>query len=45
MACERSLFKKLPQNYLEIVEQAIQLKREVQMSSVEQIIFILEEEN
>lgn len=45
VACERSLSKKLPSNYLEIVEQAIQLKREVPKRSVEQIIFILEEEN
>lgn len=45
VACERSLSKKLPENYLEIVEQAIQLKKEVPKRSVEQIIFILEQEN
>ena len=44
-ACERSLSKKLPENYLKIVEQAIQLKKEVPKRSVEQIIFILEQEN
>lgn len=44
-ACERRLSKKLPGNYLEIVEQAIQLKKEVPGRSVEQIIFILEQEN
>ena len=44
-ACERCLSKKLPQNYLKIVEQAIQLKKEVPKRSVEQIIFILEQEN
>lgn len=43
-ACERSLSKKLPDNYLKIVEQAIQLKKEVPKRSVEQIIFILEQE-
>lgn len=45
VACERCLSKKLPQNYLKIVEQAIQLKKEVPKRSVEQIIFILEQEN
>lgn len=35
VACERSLSQKLPPNYLEIVEQAIQLKREVPKRSVE----------
>lgn len=45
VACERSLSKKLPENYLKIVEQAIQLKKEVPGRSVEQIIFILEQEN
>ena len=45
LACERSLSKKLPENYAEIVEQAIQLKKEVPKRSVEQIIFILEQEN
>ncbi len=44
-ASERRLSKKLPENYLEIVEQAIQLKKEVPGRSVEQIIFILEQEN
>lgn len=44
-ACERSLSKKLPENYLKIVEQAIQLKKEVPKRSVEQLIFILEQEN
>jgi transposase InsO family protein len=44
VACERSLSKKLPDNYLEIVGQAIQLKKEVPKRSVEQIIFILEQE-
>lgn len=44
IACERSLSKKLPDNYLAIVEQAIQLKKEVPKRSVEQIIFILEQE-
>lgn len=44
-ANERSLSKKLPGNYLKIVEQAIQLKKEVPKRSVEQIIFILEQEN
>lgn len=44
VACERSLSKKLPNNYMEIVEQAIQLKKEVPKRSVEQIIFILEQE-
>lgn len=44
-ACERSLSGKLPGNYAEIVEQAIQLKKEVPKRSVEQIIFILEQEN
>lgn len=41
---ERALSKKLPDNYPEIVEQAIQLKKEVPKRSVEQIIFILEQE-
>lgn len=41
---KRSLSKKLPENYPEIVEQAIQLKKEVPKRSVEQIIFILEQE-
>ena len=45
VAGERSLSKKLPENYLRIVEQAIQLKKEVPRRSVEQIIFILEQEN
>ena len=44
VAGERSLSKKLPDNYLKIVEQAIQLKKEVPGRSVEQIIFILEQE-
>ncbi|MBO4981088.1 MAG: transposase, partial [Lachnospiraceae bacterium] len=44
IACERSLSKKLPDNYLAIVEQAIQLKKEVPKRFVEQIIFILEQE-
>lgn len=44
VACERSLSKKLPENYLKIVDQAIQLKKEVPKRSVEQIIFILEQE-
>lgn len=44
VAGERSLSKKLPQNYLRIVEQAIQLKKEVTRRSVEQINFILEQE-
>lgn len=44
VACERSLSKKLPGNYPEIVEQAIQLKKEIPKRSVEQIIFILEQE-
>ena len=44
-ACERSLSRKLPGNYAEIVDQAIQLKKEVPKRSVEQIIFILEQEN
>lgn len=44
VACERSLSKKLPENYLKIVDQAIQLKKEVPGRSVEQIIFILEQE-
>lgn len=44
VTCERSLSKKLPKNYMEIVEQAIQLKKEVPKRSVEQIIFILEQE-
>lgn len=44
-AAERSLSKKLPENYLKIVEQAIQLKKEVPRRSVVQIIFILEQEN
>ena len=44
VAYERSLSKKLPDNYLKIVEQAIQLKKEVPKRSVEQIIFILEQE-
>lgn len=39
-----SLSKKLPENYLRIVEQAIQLKKEVTRRSVEQINFILEQE-
>ncbi len=45
VAIERSLSKKLPENYAEIVNQAIQLKKEVPKRSVEQIIFILEQEN
>ena len=45
VAYERSLSKKLPENYQKIVEQAIQLKKEVPKRSVEQIIFILEQEN
>ena len=45
VACERSLSSKLPGNYAEIVNQAIQLKKEVPKRSVEQIIFILEQEN
>ena len=45
VALERSLSKKLPANYMEIVEQAIQLKKEVPKRSVQQIIFILEQEN
>ena len=44
VACERSLSKKLPENYPKIVDQAIQLKKEVPKRSVEQIIFILEQE-
>ncbi len=44
VTCERSLSKKLPDNYQKIVEQAIQLKKEVPKRSVEQIIFILEQE-
>lgn len=44
VAGERSLSKKLPENYLRIVEQAIQLKKEVPRRSVEQINFILEQE-
>lgn len=44
VACERKLSKKLPDNYLEIVQQAIQLKKEVPKRSVEQLIFILEQE-
>lgn len=44
-ACERNLSRKLPGNYAEIVDQAIQLKKEVPKRSVEQIIFILEQEN
>ena len=44
VAGERSLSKKLPENYLRIVEQAIQLKKEVSRRSVEQINFILEQE-
>ena len=44
VAGERSLSKKLPENYLRIVEQAIQLKKEVTRRSVEQINFILEQE-
>lgn len=44
VAGERSLSKKLPGNYPKIVEQAIQLKKEVPKRSVEQIIFILEQE-
>lgn len=44
-AAERSLSKKLPENYPKIVEQAIQLKKEVPKRSVKQIIFILEQEN
>ncbi len=43
-AGERTLSKKLPVNYLKIVEQDIQLKKEVPGRSVEQIIFILEQE-
>lgn len=45
VAYERSLSRKLPGNYAEIVDQAIQLKKEVPKRSVEQIIFILEQEN
>jgi len=45
VACERSPSRKLPENYAEIVDQAIQLKKEVPKRSVEQIIFILEQEN
>lgn len=44
VACERNLSKKLPDNYPQIVEQAIQLKKEVPKRSVGQIIFILEQE-
>lgn len=44
VVCERTLSKKLPDNYRQIVEQAIQLKKEVPKRSVEQIIFILEQE-
>lgn len=44
VACERNLSKKLPDNYPQIVEQAIHLKKEVPKRSVEQIIFILEQE-
>ena len=36
---------KLPDNYPQLVQEAIQLKREVPTRSVEQIIFILENEN
>lgn len=43
-AAERSISGKLPENYQEILEQAIQLKREVPKRSVQQIIFILEQE-
>jgi len=35
---------RLPENYLELVQEAIQLKREVNTRSVEQIIYILENE-
>ena len=36
---------RLPDNYTQLVQEAIQLKREVPTRSVEQIIFILENEN
>lgn len=45
VAGKRRLSSKLPENYPEILEQAIQLKKEVPQRSVEQIIFILEQEN
>lgn len=44
VACERQISGKLPKNYGEILEQAIQLKKEVPKRSVNQIIFILEQE-
>lgn len=44
VAVERAISKKLPPNYLKIVDQAIQLKKEVPKRSVAQIIFILEQE-
>jgi transposase InsO family protein len=43
-AGERSLSSRLPENYPELVEQAIQLKKEVPQRSIQQIIFILEQE-
>lgn len=44
VAGERKISKKLPENFPEILKQAIQLKREVPKRSVERIIFILEQE-
>lgn len=44
VAVERAISKKLPPNYLKIVDQAIQLKKEIPKRSVAQIIFILEQE-
>lgn len=43
-AAEQTISGKLPDNYREIVGQAIQLRKEVPKRSVEQIIFILEQE-
>lgn len=41
---EQAVSRRLPDNYREIVGQAIQLRKEVPKRSVEQIIFILEQE-
>ena len=43
-APEQAVSRRLPDNYREIVGQAIQLRKEVPTRSVEQIIFILEQE-
>lgn len=44
VAPEQTISGRLPANYQKIIEQAIQLRKEVPKRSVEQIIFILEQE-